>query len=104
MKNILNKTNGLIKIACVIGITVFSVSCDDYFEFDLPESNSIEDTIFPTADFSYMPDVGDFTKYILQIYQQNQIPFSGILEQEIHLMSKTLSILLQMARELIQFH
>ncbi|GAA0739514.1 MULTISPECIES: PKD domain-containing protein [Flavobacteriaceae] len=61
MKNILNKTNGLIKIACVIGITVFSVSCDDYFEFDLPESNSIEDTIFPTADFSYMPDVGDFT-------------------------------------------
>lgn len=61
MKNLINKTNRLIKIFCISGIACLTVSCEDYFEYDLPESNSIEDTIFPTADFSYAPDVSDFT-------------------------------------------
>ncbi len=37
------------------------VSCESAFVFDLPESNSKEDTIFPSANFSYIPDADDFT-------------------------------------------
>lgn len=35
-------------------------SCEDQFEFDLPESNSIPDTIFPAANFSYASALEDF--------------------------------------------
>lgn len=36
-------------------------SCEEAFEYDLPDSNSIEDTVLPTADFSYIPNGDDFT-------------------------------------------
>jgi len=34
--------------------------CEKTFEYDLPDSNSKPDTVLPTADFSYIPDVDDF--------------------------------------------
>lgn len=35
-------------------------SCEKQFEFDLPESNSIPDKVFPTANFSYASTLEDF--------------------------------------------
>lgn len=39
---------------------VFLFNNCDKFEFDLPESNSIPDTVFPTANFSYASTLEDF--------------------------------------------
>ena len=44
---------------CVSAI-IFLVSCEETFEFDLPEAGSIKDTILPTADFDYIPNAVDF--------------------------------------------
>ncbi len=41
--------------------TCVFLSCEKTFEYELPESGSIEDTVLPTADFSYIPDANDFT-------------------------------------------
>lgn len=46
----------------VLGFAVLtlSVSCEEAFEFDLPETGSIADTSLPTANFSYIPDAENF--------------------------------------------
>lgn len=39
----------------------FFMSCEDAFEFELPEAGSQVDLILPSADFSYEPDPDNFT-------------------------------------------
>lgn len=57
MKNTFQNTT--IIFFCVL-ITVLFFGCEKAYEFELPESGSIEDTVLPTADFSYIPDADDF--------------------------------------------
>lgn len=40
------------------------VSCEEAFQYDLPDANSKPDTILPNADFSYIPDGNDFQTII----------------------------------------
>lgn len=48
------------RIVLVAMIVLWFNSCEKQFEFDLPESNSIPDTVFPTANFSYASTLEDF--------------------------------------------
>ena len=48
------------KMFLCIAIVTFVVSCEKAFEFDLPEANSKEDTVFPAANFSYASTLEDF--------------------------------------------
>jgi len=43
-----------------ISVLFLSVSCEEAFEFDLPEAGSLEDTSLPTADFTYIPNAVNF--------------------------------------------
>jgi hypothetical protein len=49
-------------LSAVLGFAALtlSVSCEEAFEFDLPETGSIEDKSLPTANFSYIPDAENF--------------------------------------------
>ncbi len=56
--------NKLFRIAanstiCLL-IALLVVSCEKAFEFDLPDANSKEDTVFPTSNFSYASTLEDF--------------------------------------------
>ncbi len=48
------------RIFLCFSIILLISSCEDLFEFELPESNSIPDTVFPTANFSYASTLEDF--------------------------------------------
>ncbi len=48
------------RIVLCFSIVLMFNSCEDMFAPDLPESNSIPDTIFPTANFSYASTLEDF--------------------------------------------
>ncbi len=41
-------------------IILLFAGCEDQFKFDLPDSNSIADTVFPGANFSYASSIDDF--------------------------------------------
>ena len=43
-----------------VSAMILSVSCEEAFEFDLPEAGSVEDTVLPTADFGYIPHALNF--------------------------------------------
>jgi PKD repeat protein len=60
MKNKLNiyRKSALLILSVVIG--GFMASCEDYFEFDLPEANSKADIVLPSANFSYIPLESDY--------------------------------------------
>lgn len=45
---------------CLAIIAIAFNSCKDAFDYDLPEANSIADTILPTANFSYASTLDDF--------------------------------------------
>ncbi len=60
MKNQLNIFKNTIKVVLCVSVIFLSVSCEDAFEFDLPEAGSIEDTSLPIADFTYIPNALDF--------------------------------------------
>lgn len=60
MKNQLNNLKKNIKIAICLSVMIFSVSCEDSFKFDLPETGSIADNTLPTASFDYIPNATDF--------------------------------------------
>lgn len=60
MKNQLNVFKNTIKTMLCVSAIIFLVSCEEAFEFDLPEAGSIIDTILPTADFDYIPNALDF--------------------------------------------
>ncbi|MEL6987009.1 MAG: PKD domain-containing protein [Bacteroidota bacterium] len=49
-----------IRILFCFSIVLLIVSCEDQFEFELPEANSIVDTEFPNANFSYASTLEDF--------------------------------------------
>lgn len=55
--NFFKKTLNVVLCASVLAL---SVSCEDAFEFELPEAGSIKDNTLPTADFSYLPDAENF--------------------------------------------
>ncbi len=44
-----------------LSIALLFASCEEAYRFELPDANSKEDTILPTADFSYIPNADDFT-------------------------------------------
>lgn len=44
---------------CALLIGLFA-SCEEMFEFELPEANSKPDTVLPTANFSYVPNANDY--------------------------------------------
>ena len=48
------------RIFLCFSIVFLISSCEDLFEFELPEANSIPDTVFPTANFSYASTLEDF--------------------------------------------
>ncbi|MFI1743574.1 PKD domain-containing protein [Thalassobellus sediminis] len=60
MKNQLNIFKNTIKLVLCLSAMIFSVSCEEAFEFDLPEAGSKVDTNLPTADFAYIPNAEDF--------------------------------------------
>ncbi|WP_139957405.1 PKD domain-containing protein [Flavicella sediminum] len=60
MKYQFNFFKNTIKTVLCASILVVSVSCEDAFEFDLPEAGSIEDKTLPTANFGYIPNALDF--------------------------------------------
>ena len=60
MKNQLNIFKNTINVVLCISVMIFSVSCEEAFEFDLPEAGSQVDTSLPTADFAYIPSAGNF--------------------------------------------
>ncbi|WP_298237891.1 hypothetical protein [uncultured Algibacter sp.] len=55
--NALKNTMGL--VLALLAIT-FVVSCEEAFEFDLPDTGSIPDLTLPEANFSYTPNPVDF--------------------------------------------
>ena len=51
-----------VTLFCLTVLTIsFFTSCESAFEYELAEANSKEDTVLPTADFSYIPYADDFT-------------------------------------------
>ena len=60
MKYKLNIFKNTIKLVLCISVLFLSVSCEEAFEFDLPEAGSLEDTSLPTADFAYIPNAFNF--------------------------------------------
>lgn len=60
MKNRLNNfTKTTLSLLCA-AVFIFSVSCEEAFEFDLPEAGSQVDTSLPVADFAYIPNAEVF--------------------------------------------
>lgn len=60
MKNRLNIFKNTMKVVLCISVVVLSVSCEQFFEFELPEAGSKEDTNLPVADFTYIPNAENF--------------------------------------------
>lgn len=60
MKHKFNILINTIKMVLGVSAMVFVVSCEDTFEFDLPESGSIADETLPQANFSTAPNPEDF--------------------------------------------
>ena len=60
MKYKLNIFKNTIKVVLGLSAFIFAVSCEQAFEFDLPEAGSKVDTSLPTADFAYIPNALDF--------------------------------------------
>ena len=57
MKKLINK------LTFVIAFAFLAVSCGDYFDFELPESNSQLDLNLPTAGFSFQQDPIEWRQY-----------------------------------------
>ena len=60
MKKEINNIYKAIRLFFCFSTVLLIASCVDQFEFDLPESNSMADTIFPSANFSYASTFEDF--------------------------------------------
>ncbi|MDC0176746.1 hypothetical protein OAJ14_01140 [Polaribacter sp.] len=60
MKHKLSTLNNAIKIALSLFAIVFVISCEEAFEFDLPDTGSIADATLPEANFSFAPKPEDF--------------------------------------------
>jgi len=60
MRQQLNILNNTIKIVIGLFVIIFVLSCEETFEFDLPETGSIMDLTLPEANFSYTPNPENF--------------------------------------------
>ena len=52
MRNQLNIFRKTITLGFCLSLLIFLVSCEEAFEFDLPEAGSVEDTSLPVANFT----------------------------------------------------
>jgi len=62
MKNNINIFRTTILMVFCLPILIFTVSCEEAFEFDLPEAGSLKDNSLPVADFAYRPNAENFRK------------------------------------------
>lgn len=60
MKYQLNIFKNTIKMVLWASVILFSVSCEEAFEFDLPNEGDLEDTELPVANFDYYPNALNF--------------------------------------------
>ena len=60
MRQKLNTLNNTIKLVLGLFVIVFMISCEEAFEFDLPDTGSIPDATLPEANFSYTPNPENF--------------------------------------------
>ncbi len=60
MKKENNSLRKALRTILCFSIVILFAGCEDQFEFELPEANSIADTVFPNANFSYASGVDDF--------------------------------------------
>lgn len=60
MKNKLNTFKNAISLVLAVLAMTFVVSCEEAFEFDLPDTGSVEDLTLPQANFSYAPNPESF--------------------------------------------
>ncbi|TXE13873.1 PKD domain-containing protein [Seonamhaeicola algicola] len=60
MKNQLNIFKSTILMVFSLLLIALSVSCEEAFEFDLPEAGSQPDNVLPTANFTYIPNAENF--------------------------------------------
>jgi hypothetical protein len=62
MKNKLNIFNKAIKVMLCLSAIALMVSCEEAFEYELPEAGSLPDNSLPVANFDYIPDAVNFRK------------------------------------------
>ena len=62
MKNKLNIFNKAIKLMLCLSAITLMVSCEEAFEYELPEAGSLPDNSLPVANFDYIPDAVNFRK------------------------------------------
>lgn len=62
MKNKLNIFNKAIKVMLCLSAITLMVSCEEAFEYELPEAGSLPDNSLPVANFDYIPDAVNFRK------------------------------------------
>lgn len=62
MKNKLNIFNKAIKVMLCLSAITLMVSCEEAFEYQLPEAGSLPDNSLPVANFDYIPDAVNFRK------------------------------------------
>lgn len=60
MKQKFNTLKNAISLVLAILAMIFVVSCEEAFEFDLPDTGSIADLTLPEANFSYTPNPENF--------------------------------------------
>lgn len=60
MKHKLNALKNATSAVLVVLAIIFAVSCEEAFEFDLPDTGSIADLTLPEANFSYTPNPENF--------------------------------------------
>ncbi len=60
MKQKLNALKNTMSLVLALLAIIFVVSCEEAFEFDLPDTGSIPDLTLPQANFSYAPNPENF--------------------------------------------
>lgn len=60
MKQKLNTLKSTVSLVLSVLAIIFVVSCEDAFDFDLPDTGSIPDLTLPEANFSYTPNPLNF--------------------------------------------
>lgn len=73
--NLIIFKNALKTVICLSAITLF-ISCEEAFEFDLPEAGSLPDNNLPVANFDYIPDATNFRKINFNNLSTESITYS----------------------------
>ena len=64
MKNQLNNFKNTLKVVLCFSILALSVSCEEAFEFELPEAGSLPDNTLITPDKDIIPNAENFKNFI----------------------------------------